>query len=208
MAIADIKARYIPKEHSFYRDHYHQIIIALMLIILLLMASVVGVLYQMNHRPLPIYTAQTPDGHRLELLPFDEPNLLPDTIIQWASKAATAAYSFNFGDYKQQIPAVRPYFTDSGWSDYLSSLRGLIETIVQKQLFVSSVVSGAPVISNQGTLPSRGYTWRVQIPFLVSYTSSGAPVVKNFLVVLTIVRVPTSTDPQGIGIDQFVMMQR
>jgi len=82
----------------------------------------------------------------------------------------------------------------------------LISTIVQNQLFVNGVVSGPPVISNQGPLPGKGYTWRVQIPFLVTYQSANTTTKRSFYVVITIVQVPTNINPQGIGIDQFVMV--
>jgi intracellular multiplication protein IcmL len=79
--------------------------------------------------------------------------------------------------------------------------------VVKKQLFVNGVVAGVPVISNQNELPGRGYTWRVQIPFLVSYQSSDQTTTERYIVVMMIVKVPTTVNPEGIGIDQFAMMQ-
>lgn len=206
MAFDRVKERYIPRENSFYRNYYHFVIVGLMLIIMLLITLAGTVFYQMMHRPLPEFNAIRPDGQRMLLTPFDEPNLLPETILRFASKAAVVAYTFNFNAYNQQIAAVRPYFTDAGWQDYLNSVSSLIDTIAANQLFVYGVVSGTPVISNQGPLPGKDYVWRVQIPFLVTYQSSEGPTQRNFYVTLTIVRVPTSKNPQGIGIDQFVMV--
>lgn len=208
MAVTDIKERYIPQEHSFYRDHYHQVLWVVMFILLLLLAAIGVVLYQMYERPLPSFAAYNPKSEQMELTPFEEPNLLSDTILRWASKAAITAYTFNFGDYNQQIQNARYYFTSDGWTDYLSSVKGLIDTIVQKQLYVNSVVAGTPVISNQGPLPGKDYAWRIQIPFLVTYQTGNAVISTNYLVILTIVRVPTSSNPEGIGIDQFVMIQK
>lgn len=197
--------KYVPSDRNFYRDHYHHVLIGGMLAIGLLIIAVLAVLYQTIHRPLPAFHAMQSDGKIMELAPYDEPNLLSDTILQWASKAATTAYTFDFVNYSKQIAAVRPYFTDAGWADYLGSVNSLIANIIKNQIFVSGVVSGVPVISNQGPLPGKGYVWRVQIPFLVSYQSSERITKENFIVVITIIHVPTSINPQGIGIDQFVM---
>lgn len=201
----EIEEQYVPQENSFFRNHFHHMIIAMMVLIVLLIIVVCVVLYQITHRPLPQFSAVGPDGRRMILTAFDEPNLLPDTILQWASKAATVAYTFDFVAADQEVQAARPFFTTDGWQDYLNSVRGVISRIVQNQLFVNSVVSGTPVISNQGPLPGRGYVWRVQIPFLVTYQSGNTVYTQNYLVVLSIIRVPTSMNPQGIGIDQFVM---
>lgn len=207
MALDDIQEQYIPHNNEFYRDHYHQVIIGLMGIVVLMMIAMAAVVYQMLHRPLPVFNAVQPDGQQMILRPYDEPNLLPDTILRWASKAATAAYTFNFVNYNQQISLARPYFTEDGWQDYLRSVSKVINTIVENKLFVNGVVAGAPVISNQGPLPGKGYVWRVQIPFLVAYQSANSTSKASYYVVVTIVHVPTQINPQGIGIDQFVMVQ-
>ena len=197
--------KYAPTDRNFYRDHYPHVIMGAMVIILLLIIAIGVVLYQSIHQPLPVYKAVQADNQQMLLSPYEEPNLLPDTILEWASKAATIAYTFDFVNYNKQIAAARPYFTDAGWADYMRSVNALIQTIVKNQIFVTGVVSGVPVVSNQGELPGRGYVWRVQIPFLVSYQSSETVRKDNFIVVITIVRVPTNINPQGIGIDQFVM---
>jgi intracellular multiplication protein IcmL len=205
MALDDIQEKYIPQNNEFYRDHYHHFLYGLMGLIVFMMLMVLLVLYQMSHRPLPVFDAKQKTGEHMMLTPYNEPNLLPDTILQWARKAATTAYTFDFVNYNKQISAARPYFTADGWQDYLHSVSGLIENVVKSQLFVNGVVSGTPVIANQGPLPGKGYVWRIQIPFLVSYQSANTVSKRNYYVVLTIMRVPTEVNPQGIGIDQFVM---
>jgi intracellular multiplication protein IcmL len=206
MAWENIQEKYIPKDYDFYRNHYHQVIYVVMGVLVIMMIAVGVVLYQMLHRPKPIFTAIDSTGQTMQLEPYDQPNLRPDTILRWASKAATIAYTLNFNNYKEQLNAVRPYFTADGWQDFMSSSSSLINRIVQNQLFVSGVVSGPPVIANQGPLPGKGYVWRIQIPFLVTYQSANTEVQQRYYVVLTIVHVPTATNPQGIGIDQFVMV--
>lgn len=209
MAIAQqLKDRYIPKENTFYCNHYHHVIIGMMVLMLIMIGVVCILLYQMFNRPLPIFNAQDPTGKKIELVSFEQPNLLPDTILRWAKKAATVSYTFDFIHYNAQAQQARPFFTELGWTDYVASVGELINTIIQNRLILNSVVSGTPVISNQGPIPGQDYAWRVQIPFLVSYQSSAGPIVRSYLVSLTIVRVPTSTNPQGIGIDQFVMVRR
>lgn len=199
--------KFISRENEFYRKYYAFFIWGLMGIILLLALCIGLLLYQAYHRPLPVFAALQPTKQRMILKPYEEPNLLTDTIIRWASRGTTMAYTFDFVRYNSQLAMARPYFTEAGWQDYLRSVNTLIETIVRGQLFVNGVVNGTPVITNQGQLPGRGYTWRLQIPFLVTYQTANAPTQVSYVVVLTIVRVPTNINPQGIGIDQFVMVR-
>ncbi|MEO8400702.1 MAG: DotI/IcmL/TraM family protein [Gammaproteobacteria bacterium] len=195
----------LEKKNDFYRDRYQSVIVALIIEMIILLILVALVLYQIFHRPLPQFIAATPTNQQMVLTSSVEPNLLSSTLIRWASKAAVAAYTFDFENYNKQLAIARPYFTESGWSDYQASIAALIQTITQNQLFVNGVVSGAPIISNQGELPGRGYVWRIQIPFMVTYQSSEQTSRQPYTVIVTIVRVPTTINPAGVGIDTFVM---
>ncbi|MBA3662490.1 MAG: DotI/IcmL/TraM family protein [Gammaproteobacteria bacterium] len=197
----------LTQSNGFYQRYYHYFFIGLMGVICLLMAMIGLILYQMFNRPLPSFIAKQSNQEKMVLRAYDAPNLLPETILRWASKAATTAYSFDYVNYNNQLKLARPYFTDAGWQMFLTSVQKLIDSIVQNQLFVNGVVAGTPVISNQGPLPGREYVWRVQIPFLVIYQSANTTSKSNYYVILSLVRVPTYVNPQGIGIDQFIMAQ-
>lgn len=191
--------------NQFYRSSFQTVVIILVVIVFILLAGVAVAIYLVSHRPLPQFNVYEPNGKMMRLKSYDEPNLLPSTILRWASKAAVAAYTFDFVNYNKQIAAVRPYFTSGGWSDYQASVLRLIQQISQKQLFVNSSIAGTPVISNQGETAEKGYAWHVQIPFLVTYQSADTASQQNFYVMMTIIKVSTAEDPTGIGIDQFVM---
>ena len=208
MALDSLKEKYIPADNSFYREKYRYFFYAMMIILIILLLVVGVVLYQLMSRPLPVFAAKQPSGKTMTLLSYDEPNLLPATIIRFASKAAVATYTFNYVNYINRLDRAKPYFTEGGWSDFQNSSRKLVANIVDNQLFVSGVVTGAPVISNQGPLPGKGYVWRVQIPFLISYRSSTFVQKYKCFVTVSIVRVPTSVNRQSIGIDQFVTVRR
>jgi len=191
---------------NLYRNHYHHFIIGVMILVMLLIISMSVVFYELKNKPLPQFHALQPDGKETLLIPDMEPNLLPETILRWASKAAIAAYTFDFVNYQSQTLAVKPYFTEIGWRDYSNSVSQLTQRVVENQIFVNGIVVGTPVIANEGPLPGYDYVWRVQIPFLVSYVSTGGVTNRNYTVILSIIRVPTSINKQGIGIDQFLMV--
>lgn len=193
------------RNNQFFRDHYQKVITVLIIGFFLILILVILLVYQIYHRPLPHFIAIASNGKQMDLVAFDEPNLLPTTLTRWASRAAVAAYTYDFVNSDKQLAIARTYFTDAGWDAFQTSNANLIQSIVQNQLFVSGVVTGPPVISNQGEIPGRGYVWRVQLPFLVTYQSSDTTTRKEFTLSITIVRVPTWKNPAAIGIDQFVM---
>jgi intracellular multiplication protein IcmL len=193
------------EKNLFYRNYYQQIIYFLFILILAIFGMVGVVFYQVLHRPLPQFSAVMPDGRGMILSSYDEPNLMPGTLVRWASKAAVAAYTFNFVDYNAQIGLARPYFTPGGWDAYQNAISGVISKVKQGQLFVYGVVTNPPVIVNQGLRPGHGYSWHMQIPFLVTYQSSEQSQSSDYYVILTMVKVPTTVNPDSIGIETFEM---
>lgn len=193
------------KKNEFYRNYYQKVFYVFTLSIIILLIAISVVFYQVLSRALPQFSAVTTDGHVMPLLPYNEPNLLPSTILRWASKAAVAAYTFDFVDYNREVELAHPYFTSGGWIAYQNAISDVIQRVTKGQLFVNGVVAGTPVITNQGDLPGMGYSWQVQIPFLVTYQSAEQVESKRYLVRMSIVKVPTELNADAIGIETFVL---
>jgi intracellular multiplication protein IcmL len=193
------------EKNLFYRDYYQQVIYFLIIAILGIFCAAGLLFYQLTHRPMPQFSAVMPDGRGMILNSYDEPNLTSTTIVRWASKAAVAAYTFNFVDYNAQIGLASPYFTPGGWSAYQDAIGGVISKVVKGQLFVYGVVTNPPVIVNQGLRVGHGYSWHMQVPFLVTYQSSEQAQSLDYYVILTMVKVPTTVNPDAIGIESFEM---
>ncbi|HLF66752.1 MAG TPA: type IVB secretion system apparatus protein IcmL/DotI [Gammaproteobacteria bacterium] len=192
------------RDNAFYRIYQPRFVIMLMGAMVVAMIWIGIVLYQVHRRPLPTFYAIQPNETKMQLSPQDLPNLAPESILKFAATAAVAAYTFDFVNYRAQIAAVRPYFTGPGWDEYQNSVSDVVGGIKDNKLFVSAVVSDPPIIANQDIIDGK-YAWRVQVPLLVTYQSAQSAEKANYIAQITIIRIPTSIDPLGIGIDQFVM---
>lgn len=191
--------------NAFYRMHAHKVLIGLIVCLFLMLGMVGLLLFQIKNKPLSPFIAISDDGQKMQLISYDDPNLLSSTLIKWASKAVVTAYTYDFYNYPKQLQLAQPYFTEAGWANYKTSIQSLINTITANKLFVNGVVSAPPVISNQGSLGDYDRVWRVQIPFLVTYQSSETTTNASYIVNLMIVKVPTTENPAAIAIDQFIM---
>jgi hypothetical protein len=199
------KEQYQAHDAEYYNIAYPYLIFTIMIVIVLIMIAGLLLIYQLKNRPISTFYAKNSKGEQRLLGVYAVPNFLPETITRFASKAATVAYTFSFNNIEANLNLAKPYFTESGWEGYRASVSGVINNVSANQLFVNSIVYGTPVISNQGELPDKGYTWRVQIPLLVVYESANSSSTQKYIVILTIVKVPTHINPRGIGVDQFVM---
>lgn len=194
--------------NEFYRDNYRRVLAILLFALMIIFLLVGALVYVVTHPPAPKYFATNTSGRIVPLVPLDQPNLSTASLLQWANTAAVAAFTYNFVNFRAELQAASEFFTPEGWQAYLESLRtsNNLVAVRAKQLVVSAVATGAPVITQQGVVGGR-YTWQVQMPMLVTYESPSQVTQQSLMVNMVITRVSTLDSPRGIGIAQFIGTQ-
>lgn len=192
--------------NKFYKDSQRKVILALLIAIVVNVVLASLVVYMITHPPAPKYFATSINGRITPLFPLDEPNQSDSAVLQWANQAAIAAFTYNFVNYRDELQASSGFFTAEGWDQFLGALEqsNNLDAVKAKKLVVSAVATRAPIILQKGVLNGR-YSWRVQMPILVTYQSASEFTQQNNLVTMLITRVSTLNSPRGIGISQFVV---
>lgn len=142
------------------------------------------------------------------LTTLDRPNVSSKALLSWATLAATATFSLDFVNYKDNIKALKDYFTISGYDNFLASLEaaGTVATIEDKKLVLTAVPIGPAIILTEGE-QFGGYTWEIQLPLLVRYQSTSTNETRVKLITMLITQVPTKLAPKGIGIAQYIAIE-
>jgi intracellular multiplication protein IcmL len=190
---------------NFYRDSYRRVVTALLLMIFVNMLLAFIISYFVTHQPEPKYFATSTDGRIIPIYPLTAPMQSDAALLQWANQAAVAAYTYNFATYRKELQEASEYFTPEGWRSFEAELQSTrnLETVMTKKLVATAVATGAPVILDRGILSGR-YSWKVQMPLLVSYESASTTIQQPVVVTMLITRVSTLNVPKGIAIAQFV----
>ncbi|MBA2657028.1 MAG: type IVB secretion system apparatus protein IcmL/DotI [Tatlockia sp.] len=196
----------VTMRNEFYRDGQRKTMIAVIISILINFILTSLLVYLLTHPPAPKYFATSISGRVTPLFPLDEPNQSDSAVLQWANQAAIAAFTYNFVNYRDELQASSGFFTADGWSQFLNALQqsNNLDAVKAKKLIVSSVATRAPIILQKGLL-NGVYSWRVQMPILVTYQSASEFSQQNNVVTMLINRVSTLNSPRGIGISQFVV---
>ncbi len=196
----------IALRNDFYRDSYRKIMVVLLISVLLNIGLGAVLYYIVSHPPMPKYFATSINGRITPIIPINEPNQSDSSVLQWANQAAIASYTYNFVSYRKELQAASEFYTELGWEQFTSALESSnnLEAVKAKKLIVSAVATQAPVILKQGLLNGR-YSWRIQMPLLVTYQSASQFSQENYMVTLLVQRVSTFNNPRGIGISQIVV---
>ncbi len=192
--------------NQFYKDSQRKVILALLIAILANFILGFMLVYVLTHPPAPKYFATSINGRITPLFPLDEPNQSDSAVLQWANQAAIASFTYNFVNYRDELQASSGFFTADGWTQFLNALQqsNNLDAVKAKKLIVSAVATRAPIILQKGVL-NGVYSWRVQMPILVTYQSASEFTQQNNVVTMLITRVSTLNSPRGIGIEQFVV---
>ena len=196
----------VAMRNDFYRDGQRKMIIAMIISILINFVMASLLVYLLTHPPAPKYFATSINGRITPLYPLNEPNQSDSAVLQWANQAAIAAFTYNFVNYRDELQASSGFFTADGWTQFLNALQqsNNLDAVKAKKLIVSAVATRAPIILQKGLL-NGSYSWRVQMPILVTYQSASEFSQQNNVVTMLITRVSTLNSPRGIGISQFVV---
>lgn len=191
--------------NQFYKDGQRKVILALLLSIAVNSVLAIMLIYIITHPPAPKYFATTINGRITPLFPLDQPNQSDSSVLQWANQATIAAFTYNFVNYRDELQASSGFFTASGWDQFLGALQSSnnLDAVKAKKLIVSAVATRAPIILQKGLL-NGSYSWRIQMPILVTFQSASEFTQQNNVVTMLVTRVSTLNSPRGIGISQFV----
>ncbi len=189
---------------TFYRNSYRKALSAAILLSTSA-AALAGILVMMSMRePQPQYFASTTNGVVTKMYSLSEPILTSKFILEWASLATRKAFNLDFVHYEQQLDQAKPYFTPDGWEEFQKALKtsSLLGTVKGQKVVMSAIVSGTPVVLNRAVLHGR-FTWTIQLPVLVSFSSTSENQKKHLVVTMNVQRVPTLDASQGVQISDF-----
>ena len=189
---------------QFYRDQYRRMV-KWLVVNAMVTAGLVAVLAYMIFFPGQTkYYATTTSGQVVPLHSLSEPVLTNSYIVQWSSIATRKVFNFDFVHYRSQIQSVHSYFTPSGWAKFQQALKQskLLQTVINQKVMMTAVVSNSPVVLARQIVHGR-YTWRVQMPVLVTFQSASEHQQLKLIVTMNVQRVPALQAAKGILISDF-----
>lgn len=169
---------------------------------LVILGLLAALIYEIDKgHPPDNFFAETMGGQRQQLTDLGTPSVNNDAMLSWAAQAATDAMTFGFNDVEQRLGTVRGYFTEEGWNSFITAMASsrLFSDVGQYQQIVTSIPVEPPALLSWG-LQDGVYVSIVYVPILMTIRAGSKRIPARADVMLTIVSMPTSENPRGIGI--------
>jgi intracellular multiplication protein IcmL len=192
--------------NTFYREGQRRAITIFLLSLSTNFLLLFILVYLVMHPPAPKYFSVGINGRVTPLLPNNKPNQSDDAVLRWGSGAATASFSYSYVNYREELQASSGFFTGSGWEQFLRALKDSnnLEAVTEKRMVVSAqIINQAKVVKKE--LIKDSYSWRIEVPILVTYQNDTEYTQQYNLVSILISRVSILNAPMGIGIEQLVV---
>lgn len=172
--------------------------------LLVLALSMAAALLFLVHQREDSFYAVAADRSPQALLVLDRPNLTDTALLNWAVGAVTETMTFGFNNMTQRMTAARRHFTAPGWEGFQIALGGQLRSAVLENFQIVTAAVRAPA-TIPGRVPEGRRSWSVQVPILLTFQAGTKSDSRRSLVTLTVVEVPTSESPFGVGIEQWLM---
>lgn len=199
----------VKMRNEFYRDNYRRLAVAVLVAMLVILLMAGMVLVTIAKKPEPRYFATADDGRILPLVPVNVPYKSTPQVLQWATEAALAAYSYDYVNYRKQLQNASDYFTPDGWAQYMSALQssGNLEAVKEGKIIATAVPTGAAQLQQEGLL-DHAYAWQVSVPIRVSFQGQTTQQTIDYNVSMKVARVSTLDKADGIGVQQIIVNQQ
>lgn len=127
-------------------------------------------------------------------MPLREPVLTDEAVLDWVSTHVEKIFSFNFTTIDKWRDEIKPYFSKSGYSDFISNMEKTrnLDVVKHKKLIVHPQKKANALIVTKGV--NKGffkdvYTWFVLEPIQILYLGPESQISQNILIKMEIVRV-------------------
>lgn len=130
-------------------------------------------------------------------------------IRKWTGNAVRKMYTFNFLQYTNQLQEIKPFFTEDGWESFKVAFNNsdLKRKMTENFMDVSVTLKEEPYLLGglNGVAfdkkTGEEFAWKVVVPVTIAFTANGGKsVFENKLLEITVIRVPTTENPFGLGI--------
>ena len=152
------------------------------------------------------FFAETNEGKAMQMASLPLPNMGRMALSDWVAGAVSQIMTFGFNDVDARFAMSRKDFTAEGWDKFRRGVIAshIIDNMMQAQQIVTSVSTDVPVLKQEGLIDGR-YSWVFDVPLLVTFHAGGVEVTRSKTVHLTIERLPTGENPNGVGISAWDM---
>jgi intracellular multiplication protein IcmL len=151
----------------------------------------------------PLVIAATATGQIIPIVPLDKPYTSDARVVGFADECMREAFSHDFVNFRTSMTRASECFTTSGNESFFKAMEPIVQDLEQRRMVMSITVNRPPAIVKTFRRGGNVFSWEVQA--VVTLNREGtrermSPA--NYVVRMTVERVPLEDSPRGISVAQ------
>jgi intracellular multiplication protein IcmL len=191
------------------QSHTALIKIAVMLTYITAALVTISLIFVVKMEPKNQYFASSNDGRIVKLVPMNRPLMSLQGVENFAAKAISNTFTFDYANYQKQMTANANSFTNTAFSDIKKALQGndgIISETLKNNWVVTANVMAAPQVVKQGEIGKTGiYGWRLIYPVTMTFQNEHDTRSSRYTVDVVVVRVNQKNHPRGVAIQKLTL---
>lgn len=203
----DLVKSFTVEDMSPYRDGYRNLMRLVMAqAVLMVLICAFDLYYIHTYVPRDSYYAVSPGGTKRTLYGLDLPNANTEAMERWTAAAVTEIMTFGFNDIDERFTAAQRLFSPEGWVSFSTALFASrsLKSIMSEQQMITAIPASRPSLLAEGMVTPGEYGWIMSVPMNLTIRAGGNKHNSRSIVRIVIVRMPTATNPMGLGIRTFI----
>lgn len=193
---------------SSYRDGFKNLMrLVKVMSVLIVLLTALDLYYIRSFVPQDSYFAVSPGGTKRRLVALPMPNAGRDMLSRWAAAAATQIMTFGFNNIDERMAASEKLFSPEGWQNFTAALfrSKMLRMVLNNQQMITAIPASAPIVLAEGMVAPGKYGWIMDAPMIATTRAGSAQHVQRFRARMIVVRLPTASNPMGLGINTFLL---
>lgn len=189
------------------KSHHTLIKISLIFGFVSLLTIVMLFIVVVRHKSHNRYFATTSNGRIFQLTPLNEPLLSLQAVEDFAARAISNTFTFDYANYRKQITANINSFTPKAFAEIktnLESSNGIVTQAIKHSWVVTTNVMAAPTVPMQGKYGNR-YAWRLIFPLKMTFQSETSINASRYTADIVVERINQKDNPQGVAITSLTL---
>ncbi len=204
----DVIKAFAVEDMSNYRDGFKNLMrLVIVLAVAMVFFTCFDYWYISTKVPQDSYFAVSPGGTTRKLTGLEKPNANTEALSRWAASAVTEVMTFGFHDIDERMTKAQRLFSPKGWESFSTALfkSRVLKNVMNQQQMLTAIPSKAPTVLAEGMVAAGEWGWVMDAPIILTTRAGESKTTQKVKARLVLVRLPTATNPMGIGIRTFII---
>jgi intracellular multiplication protein IcmL len=176
-------------------------------LLIIQLAVVLALIYQLLTAPRPRYFGVHPDLRLVKPVALNLPHIKTASLVNWTGRILTQSLTLDFAQWSKKLQSLEAQYSPQGFSGLINFLEtnGYLQRVIAERLNLNCELIGSPLVTDT-RLENKRYVWQLELPVLLTFHSSkGVEGSQKIMATVLVQRTEETFKPLGVEIKEVLL---